>query len=161
MREAGWPWRFLPARKSWDLLCSTGQSSNSLVSFFALQHLGTAWLYRYPATVFWIGVVFSVPPRKGAVVVLRKYMWTLDVRQANLSSVQFSSVAQSCRTLWDTMNRSRPGLPVHHQLLEFTQTHVHWVGDAISPSHPLSPPSPFTFNLSQCQGLLEWISSSS
>ena len=58
------------------------------------------------------------------------------------NSVQFSSVAQSCPTLWDPMNRSTPGLPVHHQLPEFTQTHVHRVGDAIQPSHPLSSPSP-------------------
>ena len=56
--------------------------------------------------------------------------------------IQFSSVAQSCPTLCDPMNRSRPGLPVHHQLPEFTQTHVHRVGDAIQPSHPLSSPSP-------------------
>ena len=55
---------------------------------------------------------------------------------------QFSSVAQSCPTLCDPMNCSTPGLPVHHQFLEFTQTHVHWVGDAIQPSHPLSSPSP-------------------
>ena len=58
------------------------------------------------------------------------------------SSVQFSSVTQSCPTLCDPMNRSTPGLPVHHQLPEFTQTHVHRVGDAIQPSHPLSSPSP-------------------
>ena len=58
------------------------------------------------------------------------------------SSVQFSSVAQSCQILWDPMNRSTPGLPVHHQLPEFTQTHVHPVSDAIQPSHPLSSPSP-------------------
>ena len=57
-------------------------------------------------------------------------------------SVQFSLVAQSCPTLCDPVNRSTPGLPVHHQLLEFTQTHVHRVGDAIQPSHPLSSPSP-------------------
>ena len=60
---------------------------------------------------------------------------------------QFSSVTQSCPTLWDPMNRSMPGLPVHHQLPEFTQTHVHWVCDAIQPSHPLSSPSPPGFNL--------------
>ena len=53
-----------------------------------------------------------------------------------------SSVTQSCLTFWDPMNHSTPGLPVHHQLLEFTQTHVHWVGDAIQPSHPVSSPSP-------------------
>ena len=59
-----------------------------------------------------------------------------------LPSVQFSSVPQSCPTLCDPMNCSMPGLPVHHQLLESTQTHVHWVGDVIQPSHPLSSPSP-------------------
>ena len=58
------------------------------------------------------------------------------------SSVQFTSVSQSCLTLCDPMNRSMPGLPVHHQLLESTQTHVHRIGDAIQPSHPLSSPSP-------------------
>ena len=68
-------------------------------------------------------------------------------------SVQFSSVAQSCPTLCDPMNCSMPGLPVHHQLPEFTQTHVHLVGDAIQPSHPLSSPSPPAPNPSQHQGL--------
>ena len=69
------------------------------------------------------------------------------------SSVQFSSVAQSCLTLCDPMNRSTPGLPVHHQLLEFTQTYVHQVGDAIQPSHPLSFPFPPVPNPSQHQSL--------
>ena len=73
---------------------------------------------------------------------------------------QIRSVAQSCPTLWDPMNRSRPGLPVHHQLPEFMQTYVHWVSDAIQPSHPLSSPSPPAFNLSQHHGLFKWISSS-
>ena len=68
------------------------------------------------------------------------------------SSVQFSSVAQSGPTLCDPMNRSTPGLPVHHQLPEFTQTHVHRVGDAIQPSHPPSSPSPPASNPSQHQG---------
>ena len=66
-------------------------------------------------------------------------------------SVQFSSVAQSCPTLCDTMNCSTPGLPVHHQLPEITQTHVYRVGDAIQPSHPLSSPSPPAPNPSQHQ----------
>ena len=74
------------------------------------------------------------------------------------NNIQFSSVTQSCPTLCDPMDFSTPGLPVHHQLPEFTQTHVHWVSDAIQPSHPLSSPSP-TFNLSQHQGLLKWVSS--
>ena len=69
-------------------------------------------------------------------------------------SVQFSSVAQSCLTLCDPMNCSKPGLPVHHQLLEFAQTHVHRVSDAIQPSHPLSSPSPAP-NPSQHQGLFQ------
>ena len=76
------------------------------------------------------------------------------------SSVQFSSVAQLCPTLWDPMNCSTPGLPVHHQLSESTQTHIHWVGDAIQPSHALSSPSPPAFNLFQHQGLFKWVSSS-
>ena len=75
-------------------------------------------------------------------------------------SVQFSSVSQLCPTLCDPMNHSTPGLPVHQQLLEFTQTHLHWVGDAIQPSHPLSSPSPPALNLSQHQGLFKWVSSS-
>ena len=71
----------------------------------------------------------------------------------NQLSVQFSSVAQSCPTPCDPMNCSTPGLPVHHQLLEFTQTHVHWVCDAIQPSYPLSSPSPPASNPSQHQSL--------
>ena len=74
-------------------------------------------------------------------------------------SVQFSSVAQSCPTLCDPMNRSTPGLPVHHQLQEFTQTHVHWVGDANQQSHPLLSPSPPAHSLSQHQGLFKWVTS--
>ena len=70
-----------------------------------------------------------------------------------------SSVTQSCLTLCDPMDCSTPGLPVRHQLLEFTQTHVHWDGDAIQPSHPLLSPSPPSFNLSQHQGLFKWVSS--
>ena len=83
--------------------------------------------------------------------------WTL--LQAFLNSL-FSSVAQSYPTLCDPMDYSKPGLPVHHQLPEFTQTRVHWVGDAIQPSHPPSSPSPPTFNLFQHQGLFQWASSS-
>ena len=73
--------------------------------------------------------------------------------------VQFSSVTQSCSTLCDPMNCSTPGLAVHHKLPKFTQTHVHWVSNAIQPSHPLSSPSPPAFNLSQHQGLLKRVSS--
>ena len=72
-----------------------------------------------------------------------------------LLQLQFSSVAQSCPTLYDPMNRSTPGLPVYHQLPEFTQTHIHRVSDAIEPPHPLSSPSPPAPNPSQHQSLLQ------
>ena len=75
-------------------------------------------------------------------------------------SVQFSSVSQSCPTLRDPLNHSTPGLPVHHQLPEFTQTHAHQVSDAIPPSHPLSSPSPPAPNPSQHQSLFQWVNSS-
>ena len=88
-----------------------------------------------------------------------QFLMSSWLKDCKFSSVQFSSVAQSCPTLCDPLDCSMPGFPVHHQLLEFTQTHVHWVSDAIQPSHPLSSPSPPTFNLSQHQGLFRWISS--
>ena len=77
----------------------------------------------------------------------------------HVCSVQFSSFTQLCPNLCDPMNSSMPGLPVHHQLPESTQTHVHRVDDAIQPSHPLLAPCP-AFNLSQHQGLFKWVSSS-
>ena len=76
-----------------------------------------------------------------------------------LTDVQFSSVAQLCPTLCDPMNRSTWGLPVHHQLPQSTQTHVHWVSGAIQSSYPLSFLSPPALNLSQHQGLFKWVSS--
>ena len=78
----------------------------------------------------------------------------------NNNIVQFSSVTQSCLTLGDPINRSTPGLPVHHPLPGSTQTHVYWIGDAIQPSHPLSSPAPPALNLSQHHGLFQWVSSS-
>ena len=72
---------------------------------------------------------------------------------SELKSVQFSSVTQWCLTLCDPMDCGTPGLPVYHQLPEFTQTHVHWVSDIIQPPHPLLSPSPPTFDLSHHQGL--------
>ena len=98
-----------------------------------------------------------------------KYLEMYTIPSLNLEEIenmkkqitaQFSSVAHSCPTLCDTMNRSMPGLSVHHQLPEPTQNHVHWVSDAIQPSYPLSSPSPPAFNLSQHQGLFQWVSSS-
>ena len=82
----------------------------------------------------------------------KRKLWYIDTMEY---SVQFSSVTQSCPTLCDAMNRSTPGLPVHHQLPEFTQTHVHQVRNAIQPSHPLSSPSPPAPNPSQHQSLFQ------
>ena len=85
-----------------------------------------------------------------------KLFWNEPLRGA----FHFSSVTQLCPTLCDSMNRSTPGLPVHHQLLEFTETHIHRVGDAIQPSHPLSSPFPPAPNPSQHQSLFQWVNSS-
>ena len=104
---------------------------------------------------------FPYPPRHNNIEI-----WSTDtpIMASNCSSGRknfvFSSVAQSCLTLCNPMTRSTPGLPVHHQLLEFTQTHVHRVSDAIQPSHPLSSPSLPAPNRSQHQSLFQWINSS-
>ena len=88
-----------------------------------------------------------------------EYLTSLPTSLLPAQSDQIRSVAQSCPTLCDPMNRSTPGLPVCHQLPEFTQTHVHRVSDAIQQSHPLLSPSPPTLNISQHQGLFQWVSS--
>ena len=89
------------------------------------------------------------------------WTWTSNVYVIDLLLYEsLSSVAQLCTTLCDLMDCSTPGLPVHHQLPEFTQTHVLWVSDAIQISHPISSPSPPAFNLSKHQGLFKWVSSS-
>ena len=74
-------------------------------------------------------------------------------------SFQFTAIIQSCSTLCNPMDSSTPGLPVHHQLLELAQTHVQWVGDALQPLHSLLSPSSYAFNLSQHQGIFQWVSS--
>ena len=91
------------------------------------------------------------------------HLWRLGIQDQDTSMfslVQFSSVNQSYPTLCDSMAHSMPGLPVNHQLPEFTQTHVHRIGDAIQPSHPLSSPSPPAPNPSQHQSLFKWVCSS-
>ena len=89
--------------------------------------------------------------------------WTIEeigILAEHPSSVPFSSVSQSCPTLCDPMDYSMPGFPVHHQFPELTQTHIHWLGDAIQPSRSLLSPSRPAFNHSQHQGLFKWVSSS-
>ena len=106
-------------------------------SYLCVVHLWVAWNISKNVTPFSCVIV---------------YLWFRNT----FSSVQLS---QSCSTLCDPMNRSTPGLPVHHQHPESTQTHVHWVSDAIQPSHPLSSPSRLAPNLSQHQGLFQWVNS--
>ena len=98
-------------------------------------------------------------PKMDATIISTFQLWKLRHREVKWVCPRFSSVAQSCLTLCNPMNHSMPGLPVHHQLPEFTQTHVHRVGDAIQPSHPLSSPSPAAPNPSQHQGLFKWVNS--
>ena len=98
-------------------------------------------------------------PQHKVEIEVSKRIWKKKFLTGQYITVQFSSVTQSCPALCDPMNLSMPGLPVRHQLLEFTQTHVHRVGDAIQPSHPLSSPSPPASNISQHQGVFQWVNS--
>ena len=121
-----------------------------------VTHWGSSQCYcvhhtvEYYSHVFWVVYSLLFPIK----------LFPLINRMANFYqySVPFSSITQSWLTLWDPMDCSTPGLPVHHQLPEFTQTHIHRVSDAIQPSHPLSSLSPLAFNLSQHQGLCKWVS---
>ena len=111
----------------------------------------------------WVAVPFlrgSSQPRGWTQVSLIAGRFLTSWATREEGSGQSSSVTQSCPTLCDPMNHSMPGLPVHHQLREFTQTHVHQVGDAIQPSHPLSSLCPPASNPSQHQGLFQWVNSS-
>ena len=116
--------------------------------FFVLEHdklvLNFVWKYKKP------NISKKILKNRGGALILSD---TETYYKIIISSVQFSSVTQSCPTLCDPMDWNTPGLPVYHQLPEFTQAHVHWVGDAIQPSHHLWFPSPPAFNLSQGQGL--------
>ena len=138
------------------------QSSNLLLNHNIINLILTSeiwWWIFYNVPSFWLTVYRD----KGCTFCSRhsasrrSRMWSFKL--THISSIQFSSVAQLCPTLCDPRDCSTPGFPVHHQLLEFTQTHVHWVGDAIQPSHSLSSPSPPAFNLSQHQALFKWVSS--
>ena len=88
----------------------------------------------------------------------RQTLYRLTQQGSPYHILKFNSAAQSCLTLCNPMYCSTPGLLVHHQLPELTQTHVHGIGDAIQPSHALTSPSPPAFNLSQYQGLFQWVS---
>jgi len=142
-----------------------------LCHFSCVQLFATPWTIACQTSLtikffrqeYWSGLpcLQGIFPTKGSnpclLHLLHSQGWGFFTNSATweVLGVPFSSVAQSCPTLCDPMNRSTPGLPVHHQLPEFTQTHVHRVGDAIQPSHPPSSPSPPASNPSQHQGLFQ------
>ena len=100
--------------------------------------------------------IILIPTKYKRGITMTKWnLYFIKINCISILSVQFSLVTQSCLTLCDPINRGTPGLPVHHQLQEFTQTHVHQVGDAIQPSHLLSSPSPPAPNPSQHQGVFQ------
>ena len=119
------------------------QFLSSLSCSFQYPYLLSLWLNLFLYSLFF----------------LRQLQTGLFISPSDNSLVQFSSDTQSCPTLCDPMNRSTPGLPVHHKLPEFTQTHVHRVSDAIQPSHPFSSPSLPAPSPSQHQSLFQWVSS--
>ena len=120
-----------------------GQFSEDYMTCLQLTLTASGWWIHCGVHEIWVGEPLSSMPFIFAISTI----------------IQFSSLTQSCLTLCNPMDCSMPGLPVHHQLPEFTQTHVHRVGDAIQPSPSMSSPSPLTFNLSQHQGLFKWVSS--
>ena len=109
---------------------------------------------RRPGFDPWVG---KIPWRREWLITHNLQIFSLSLWLVFSSSLLFS-VTQSCLTLCDPVDCSKPGFPVLHHLPELVQTHVHWVGDAVQPSHPLSSPPP-AFNLSQHQGLFQWVSS--
>ena len=142
--------------KSW--LWHMGSSLHHVGSLRMLHRLSSCWEWCPDSPVKVWGLCCSTAcgilvPWSGVKPLFPTLQGRFSTAGLPGSSVQFSSVAQLCLTLCDPMNRSTPGLPVHHHLLEFTQTHVHRVSDAIQPSHPGSSPSPPAPNLSQHQSL--------
>ena len=140
-------------RKGLQLWSGQGQRSDKRGRQPEEQDMLRFWEKAGETEVQRCRVIYPRPHRGRAGICL----WFSSVQ---ISSVQFISVAQLCLTLCDPMNSSTPGLPVHHQLPEFTQTHVHQVSDAIQPSHPGSSPSPPAPNPSQHQSLFQWVNSS-
>ena len=135
---------------------STGQPSRSLI-----LSASSSGLLMNASSIFFSTVIIFCNSTSISICyfLIFSLCWRSHLYDHYFELFQFSSVAQSCPTLCNPMNRSTPGLPVHHQLLEFTQTHVHQVSDAIQPSHPLSSPSPLALNPSQHQSLFQWVNS--
>ena len=146
-------WRINALHYCVGFCCTTVQISHNYIHTRSLGSLPP----RCPSRLSECSAIFN---KKHIKYYKKTYSNFLNWFIPHKNCLQFSSVAQSCPTLCDPMNRSMPGLPVHHQLPEFTQTHVHQVGDVIQPSHPLSSPSPPAPNPSQHQGFFQWVSPS-
>ena len=124
-----------------------------IISFFLLFTIVDVWSFKWPwFDVFGKKTLYMICE---VIIFQRRHISKLSF----FYNVHFSSVTRSCLTLCSLMDCSTPGLPVHHQFREFSQIHVHWVGDAIQPSHPLLSPSPPALNLPQYQGLFKWFNS--
>ena len=133
--------------------CSQGETATTLNSFSSPKNFCSKWRFSMGVCVCVCGCV--------CVCVFVGLPWSLRGKESTCNAGdQIRSVAQPCLTLCDPMNHSTPGLPVHHHLPEFTQTHIHRVSDAIQPSHPLSSPSLPAPNPSQHQSLFQWVNSS-
>ena len=159
---------FFPVSSPFVAFCSYFKDkvcSLKLLIIDSFEAVSVSWIFSFylaSFSVVYLGGYFMLESFLNISLSFTELIDTEFLRSSfmSISSVQFSSVAQSCPTLCDPMNCSTPGLPVHHQLLEFTQTHVHWVSDTIQPSHPLSSPSPLAPNPSQQQSLFQWVNSS-
>ena len=150
MSDSVRPHRWQPTRlpRPWDSPGkNTGVGCHFLLQCVKVKSLSLVQLLATPGTA-----AHQAPPSMG---LSRQEYWSGVPLPSPIIMLQFSSVAQLCPTLCDLMNCSTPGLPVHHQLPEFTQTHVHRVSDAIQPSHPLLSPSPHAPNPSQHQSLFQ------
>ena len=164
------PWGF-SRQEYWSWLPCLSPGDPQLRDRTQVSHIAggffTIWAHHgSPRILKWIAYPFSkgsFQPRKGtgASCIADRFFIRWATREAPIgTSDQIRLVAQSCPTPCDPMNHSMPGLPVHHQLPEFTQTHIHRVSDAIQPFHPLASPSPPAPNPSQHQGLFQWVNSS-
>ena len=140
----------------WERLRAGGEGHSRRWDGWMASPTQWTWVWVNSGSWWWTREAWRAAVHGVAKIRTRLNDWT----EGNIMqrSDQIRSVAQSYPTLCDPMNHSTPGLPVHQQLPEFNQTHVHWVGDAIQPSHSLLSPSPPALNLSQQQGLLKWVS---
>ena len=138
----------------WDIYQPIIERIRSDQSLSRVRLFATPWIAAHQASL-------SITNSRSSLRLICIYIYIYMYRYTCLwSLLTFSSVTQSCPTLWDLVDCSTPGLPDHHQLLELAQTHVHRVSDAIQPPHSLLSLSPPAFNLSQHQGLFQWLSSS-